>query len=411
MRAIVLALMCCLAAVGAAGRAAEAAAARATPDIRLATIAVAAAPAGATPGPAVPIAGPEAVGKPARHVPIARGRGILVLEGGGAPAAEATARIVAAAGPSPVLCIIQTAMHGLEQERNRFARQRGLRIETFDFGPDEPASAADLARLSTCTGYYFNGGDPERLSHTFLPGGQSSPALQIIRNRYLGQGAVVSGSSAGAMIVGRLTLCECGAGSSRTALLEGRLFEAPGFGLVDPAVLVDAHFFARSLLGRHVWEMARRGFRTGVGIDERTAVVVPGDGGPWEVIGSRTVALIRAPANPSAEDLRGFTISLLAPGDRFDPLTGAVQVARSRRPVPARANPSGTPPQANDIFAPGRIQRLILQLGAGRATAATGQAADGRIAVTFRRTAATRAFRDNAGTTVLNLGLDIEVRR
>lgn len=360
---------------------------------------------------AAPAAATPVAGRPTPHVPIARGRGVLVLEGGGAASNMVTGRIVGAVAPGMILCVIQTAMHGLGEERNRFARVSGLQIESFDLGPDAPASAADLARLATCTGYYFSGGDPERLSQTFVPEGRPSPALQIIRDRHLSQLAAVTGSSAGAMIVGRTTLCECGTGSSRSALLDGQLFEAPGFGLIDPSILIDAHFFARGLLGRHVWEMARRGFRVGVGIDEQTAVVVPSGTGPWEVIGRRAVALIRAPAHASINNLTGFTLSMLAPGDRFDPITGAVHVSRLRRPLPTRDRAQAAPPHVDDIFARDRIRRLILQLAAGRATQAVGEAADGRIQVTLRRTTETRAFRDAAGTTVLDLALDIEVER
>ncbi len=339
------------------------------------------------------------------------GRGTLVLEGGGRGAEGFERLVIEGAGPRPRLCLIATAMNGDGGEFARFGRPAGVTLVPLDIAEGNASDGATLDRLRGCTGFYFSGGDPRRLSEVFLPQGRPSPALAVIREAYQRRGAVVSGSSAGAMIVGRITLCECGADSSVQALLHDRQFEAPGFGLVE-GVLIDAHFFARGLLGRHVWQLARGGFPAGVGIDEETAVVVPGDGGSWQVIGRRGVALIRAPAQARPGDLRGFTISLLAPGDRFDPASGAVQVAAGRRPIRSgRPDATASPLVDRSIFAPDRVRAVIRGMIEGGAEGAVGTAEDGRITVSFRRTGQTRGYADGTHTTALALGLGIAVAK
>jgi hypothetical protein len=141
------------------------------------------------------------------------------------------------------------------------------------------------------------------------------------------------------MVVGPVTLCECGAHSSVLAVTRGELFKAPGFDLLGAPVLIDAHFFARGLLGRHMFALARDHLPVGVGIDEDTAVLVPGDGGAWVVLAGKSVAVVRMPADARMDSLHHFGISILSPGDRFDPTTNDVRVASNRQ----RLSPDSIP--------------------------------------------------------------------
>jgi len=352
---------------------------------------------------AVPAAGQGGKAGPAD------GRGALVLEGGGRPAHGFEQRVMALAGGTGDVCLITTALGGMQGESgaayDRFAGVPGARTHILDIDASNSGEPAVLATLRGCEAFYFTGGDPERLSLVLMPGGQESAALAVIRDRFEA-GAVVSGSSAGAMIVGDLTLCECGAVSSVNALLYGELFEASGFGLVE-GVLVDAHFFARGLIGRHAWQLARRDIPVGVGIDEGTAVVVPGDGGRWEVIGAGGVGLVTR--DPAGRGLGAFTVSLLASGDRFDPHTGAVTVAPRREPAAVSAG-TAPPLDAADVFAPARVPDLIVDLARGPARRAVGVAADGAIKLSLAETGRTRVFAGADGSwTVLDLAMHIDV--
>ena len=337
------------------------------------------------------------------------GRGTLVLEGGGRAAtgfAEQVAALLPGDGP---LCIITTALDGIDNasELNRFGGQR-IPVQVLDIDAESIDDPAMLDRLAHCAGYYFTGGDPEVLSSVWRPSGYPSRALRIVQDRFETRSAVVSGSSAGAMIAGEVTLCECGARSSVIALVEDRWYEADGFGLVED-VLVDAHFFARGLLGRHLRQMINRTLPAGVGVDEATAVVVPGDGGPWTVIGDRGVALIRSVDLGDPGPAR-FDISLLTPGDRFDPRTGVVSVGPSRTPLADPPAAGAAALNMPDIFARDAVPILLADLARDPADRAIGRAADGLIKLVFEETERTAAYADGHFTTVLNVSLTLDVR-
>lgn len=50
--------------------------------------------------------------------------------------------------------------------------------------------------INAQTGFYFGGGDQDRLQRAFLPDGKETPALTLLRKKF-SQGVVFSGSSAG----------------------------------------------------------------------------------------------------------------------------------------------------------------------------------------------------------------------
>ena len=272
----------------------------------------------------------RAGGDAVEPVALKPGRGSLVLHGGGRFGRDTAAVIVASAGPDPRLCLIDTADVEQGAIYSPFDGFAGVKLTVLDLERADVARPDVLAALKSCTGYFFGGGAPQRLSEVFRPNGRDSPALAVIRERFARDGTVVAGSSAGAMIVGPLTLCECGQKSSVLAVTQGELFKAPGFDFLAAPILVDAHFFARGLLGRHMFALARDRIPVGVGIDEDTTIYVPGDGGPWRILGGRSVALVRLPKDATVDRLQNFGFSKLYAGDRFDPATGDVWVAENR---------------------------------------------------------------------------------
>ena len=123
------------------------------------------------------------------------------------------------------------------------------KLAILDLEPEDVGRPDVLAVLDKCTAYFFGGGDPKRLSTILRPAGKDSPALAAIRRQFEQDGTLVSGISAGAMIAGPITLCECRANSSVHAVRDGNLFKAPGFAFITAPVLIDAHFFAHGLHG------------------------------------------------------------------------------------------------------------------------------------------------------------------
>jgi cyanophycinase len=359
-------------------------------------------------GPRVIVSNGPVYEVPARDAPAVKpiaqhaGRGNLILEGGGFGLDATSELTVAYAGAKPVLCLIDTAEEGKGDPYLRFDKIGGMQMLNLDITARNADDVEVTDALKSCTGYYFNGGNPELLSRNLLRGLDDSPALRIIRDKFERSGAVVSGTSAGAMIVGPVTLCECGASSSVHALTEGRLYEAPGYRFVD-GLLVDAHFFTRGLIGRHLYALADTREPVGVGIDETTAVIVPGDGGLWQVIGESSVALIRSGPKSTVDHLSGFTISLLKAGDRFDPHTGKIVVAPSRKAMAIGNDPTAAPMEAGDIFAPDRLRQLILAFAPSPSATAEGFAQAEGLMVQLRKRPDTAGFSDGSSLTVLNL--------
>ena len=80
-----------------------------------------------------------------------------------------------------------------------------------------------------------------------------------------------------------------------------------------------------------MFALARDRIPVGVGIDEDTAVLVPGDGSPWVVLAGKSVAIVRKPDDARMDSLHQFGISILSPGDRFEPTTNEIRVAAKRQ--------------------------------------------------------------------------------
>jgi cyanophycinase len=270
-------------------------------------------------------------------LPRTTGRGELILHGGGRFGRGIAEAIVARAGPDPRLCLIDTAdIEGQDIER-LFAPFAGVEIAALNLDSDDIARPDVLGLLEECTAFFFGGGDPKRLSTILRPEGSDTPALAFIRRRFEQDGVLISGSSAGAMIAGPVTLCECAANSSVQAVLNGRLFKAPGFEFISAPVLIDAHFFARGLMGRHLFALARDKLPAGVGIDEDTALLISSDQQTWRVIGRRGAALIYTPPDASMQKLEGFGLALLVPGDEFNLLPAKSHSTASGSNSPAAA--------------------------------------------------------------------------
>lgn len=349
---------------------------------------------------------PAHIGQTVAPIPQAHGRGTLILEGGGRGAAIVTQQVVALSGPDPVLCLIDTASDGASSPEMRFDAIGGLRMLVLDITPVNAGDPTILDALKQCTGYYFDGGNPGMLSEGLLRGKDDSPALALIREKFEREGAVVAGTSAGAMIAGPLTLCECGSHSSELALSEGKLFQASGYHFIE-GLLIDAHFFARGLVGRHLYALATTGNSVGVGIDEATAVVVPGDGGLWTVEGDSAVALIFRGAAGDAGKLDGFTFNMLASGDRFDPVSRRIVVDGAQKPVEVQRRANGEPLQVDDIFEPGKVKALVESFVGVPTDRAKGVDREIGRSVDFTKRPDTTAYANGDRISVLGLGLGV----
>ncbi|MEL6712633.1 MAG: cyanophycinase [Planctomycetota bacterium] len=135
------------------------------------------------------------------------------------------------------------------------------------------------------------------------------------------RGAVVGGTSAGAAVLGSVTI----AGSPDPApYVQGSMEREPGLGLV-PDAIVDQHFAERQREGRLLTALLEGGAARGFGVSEGTGAVFSKNG--FEVIGRSTVLVVDASEveREKAED----GALMMGAGLRVDLVrTGAAWVAR-----------------------------------------------------------------------------------
>ncbi len=233
---------------------------------------------------------------------------------------------------------------------------------TVENAATSTAEAGVLEQLAACNGFFFVGGDQNLITEALLPGGVATPALEVMLERYRA-GAVVAGTSAGAAMMSDVMIA---GGESIDTLVGGEAPVALGVGLGFVSDLImDQHFLTRGRFGRLFGALQASGLRYGVGVDENTAVVVPEDG-PWQVVGESYVAVLERHDGET-------TISLLAQGDTFDPVSGEMAVLSEREDI-AEVGPyyeAGTI-FAVDVFAPNALSDLLTYLVDSPETVASG---------------------------------------
>lgn len=273
--------------------------------------------------------------------------GRLVIIGGGLQAENTEvyqAILDGREGEGPV-CVFPTAsaepQESMESAVSRIDAVGGPGTAVGIFlSVDNPEAAAlpeTVTRIESCSGFYFVGGQQRRIVEVFRPEEGDSPAYGALMARYH-EGAVVSGSSAGAAI---MTDPMIGGGSSLGALAEGVRSEGEeegvllrkGLGLLE-TTQVDQHFLARGRWARLLMAVLEtEAFTFGAGIDENTALVVDGQSA-W-VAGASGVVFFDT---RSAELMGGgsgyseISVALLGAGDRVDLQLGTVTFGDGKTP-------------------------------------------------------------------------------
>lgn len=256
----------------------------------------------------------------AAEQPVFRG-GPFVLIGGGADQDAVSRRIIALAGGAKARLVIVPSASSTPEASGKayqaYFRNLGASDVQVVIPGDEP-SASQAAAFHQATGFFFSGGDQSRILAKL-----SKPAWLGALQGAWRRGAVVAGTSAGAMVWGDQAIL--GDGPEPASALMGA-----GFGMV-PGIVVDTHFSERGRFGRLVDATARHAPALGIGVDPGTALILAADG-KAEVVGKGTVTLARpmgrrAPTGPlSVADLRA---RILAPGEQVDVLDDPV-VGRDR---------------------------------------------------------------------------------
>ncbi|MDB5095897.1 MAG: cyanophycinase [Cyanobacteria bacterium RYN_339] len=249
------------------------------------------------------------------------GSGVLVAVGGGSEDPALIREILdLAKGKASKVAIVNTASSEPAKSGPiylKFFQTLGVPGATLVplLTREQAYEPAVLEQLSAADLIYFTGGNQIRLAQILA----ETPAHGAILAAWQ-RGAVIAGTSAGAMVWGPEYLA---AGTSAGALLKGTSKDGgldlkPGLGLL-PGVVVDTHFGREGRLGRLLVASAQQPGLAGVGVDERTAALITAEG--VRVIGDGHVTVVDLekatyPAHQGTGfSVRDASLHLLSAGD------------------------------------------------------------------------------------------------
>jgi cyanophycinase len=235
--------------------------------------------------------------------------------------------------------------------------------------PESARDPAVVAQISACSGFFFVGGVQSRVVTAFRPDGKPTPAYDALMARWR-EGAVVSGSSAGAaimsdpMIAGGTSAGAIVRGVRRTTVAASDSNESTsgvtittGLGFF-PSALADQHFLARARFGRLLVALLDLDqFDLAFGIDENTALVVEG-GVVWNPGLSDVVIMDERPARREGKSATGVRVHLMGAGDRFDLATRTLTINPDKTPLPRTVSRESID-APKDVFARWELLHLL----------------------------------------------------
>jgi cyanophycinase len=240
--------------------------------------------------------------------------------------------------------------------------------------PETARDPAVVEQIRGCSGFFFIGGVQSRVIAAFRPDGKSTPAYEALMQRWR-EGAVVSGSSAGAaimsdpMIAGGTSAAAITRGVRRIALTPGADDDTTGGVSISlglgffPAALADQHFLARGRFGRLlVATLELDQFDLAFGIDENTALVVDGKT-VWAAGASGIVVIDERGARRTGRSATGVAIHLMGSGDRFDLDSRRLTQDTGKSALRAAPPDSTTVSAPADVFARWEFLHLLHRFG------------------------------------------------
>jgi cyanophycinase len=256
--------------------------------------------------------------------------GHLVLFGGGERRPELWKRFLERSTQRPGSIVILPTASELEDTGLVYFRElsnlaEGRSIEVVPVRNREGAFRLEwVESVRQAAGIFFTGGDQNRLVAAI----RDTPLFAAVVEAWKA-GACVGGTSAGLAAMSHPMLTGEG---DPSRWIQGSVQVAEGLGLVQ-GVILDQHFLARQRLPRLVVAVLEHAVRLGIGVDEETAMDWRPDG-IFEVLGQRQVVVVdarRATLDHSSRAGalllagRGITVSVLVPGESFDPGLGPLR--------------------------------------------------------------------------------------
>ena len=226
---------------------------------------------------------------------------LIIIGGGKRPPSIMEKFVELSGGPEARIAIIPTASSyylevGKEYEQE-FLNLGAARAQAFNIRSREEADRDSIIeQLKTYSGYFFGGGDQNRLTEYFL----DSKALKLFHDQYQ-NGVTFGGTSAGAAIMSSIMIT--GDGNWEIPVRDSVVTRS-GFGFVAHAI-IDQHFFKRRRFNRLLNTVIQHQ-TNGIGIDESTALWVKSDD-EIEVLGKSVVIVLQSrQADFSEQDSTGL---------------------------------------------------------------------------------------------------------
>jgi len=225
-------------------------------------------------------------------------------------------------GTSPFIEIITTAgSEEVDDTYNAYAacfNELGAHLTGHIHHDNRPLDAGLSERLEQANGIFFTGGDQLKL--TAIYGG--TEIMSKIKNRYIHEGLIVAGTSAGAMAMSTPMIFD---GSGENEMVAAGIKVTTGFEFLRD-VCVDTHFIHRGRFVRMAQVIATNPASIGIGIEENTAVIVT-EAFNCEVIGNGVVILLDGEVSNSSNitsfdndrkiTIRDLKVSILSMGEKF----------------------------------------------------------------------------------------------
>jgi cyanophycinase len=275
--------------------------------------------------PSAVLAQPKIYKSPARPVEKEVAGSLVIVGGGFLPDTIRERFLELAGGKKGRLVVIPTASRWVSQTRVsrsfKYWKAQGLAsvslLHTLD--PKEADDPSFVRPLKEATAAWLGGGDQSRLAKAY-----HGTAVEKELQRLLARGGVIGGTSAGAAVMSAIMIT----GGNPQARV------GQGFDLL-PNLVIDQHFQNRKRLKRLLGVLADHPRCLGLGIDEKTAVVLQGH--TLTVLGKANVSVCLPPTEGYEDNVK-----LLKSGEVCD-LLQLRESMISRLKTPAQSKPKAAP--------------------------------------------------------------------
>lgn len=253
-------------------------------------------------------------------------RGTLFIIGGGSRPSSMVDRIVKESGVDKGGYGIILPMSSAEPDsaiyysKRQFTKLGIDNIYGLDFQKDEHLTKIKLDSIKNARLIYISGGDQNRFMDIVL-----GTKIEASIHEAYNHGSLVGGTSAGAAVMSKIMITGAEKkhpeyASTFRNIESDNIETKTGLGLIDN-VIIDQHFVKRSRYNRLISAVLEFPKKTGIGIDESTAILVQGN--TVEVVGESQVIVLKNPNGMSSKYSdklggKGLIMDIYLPGETFN---------------------------------------------------------------------------------------------